>query len=107
MKPLSLFAIALALAFTACRTDHQASTEQVNANRNREAVEPVAFQNSARVAHVLVALCDNVYQGIVPVPAKLGNGEDLQGNLYWGAGYGIRTFFSKSLDWKLVARLPD
>jgi hypothetical protein len=32
--------------------------------------------------HVLVALCDNEHQGIVPVPKKLGNGSDIAGNLY-------------------------
>jgi len=59
-------------------------------------------QNAARIVHVLVALCDNEHQGIVPVPARLGNGEDLQGNLYWGAAYGVKAFFAKSVDWKLV-----
>ena len=29
-----------------------------------------------RSIHVLVALCDNVHQGIVPVPKSLGNGQD-------------------------------
>ncbi|HZS05956.1 MAG TPA: hypothetical protein VFD58_14050 [Blastocatellia bacterium] len=62
-----------------------------------------------RVIHVLVALCDNEHQGIVPVPAKLGNGEELAGNLYWGAGFGVRTFFTKSAEWRLVRRgaAPD
>lgn len=52
--------------------------------------------------HILVALCDNKYQGIVPVPEKIGNGQDLNNNLYWGCGYGIRTFFKKSKEWKLI-----
>jgi hypothetical protein len=52
--------------------------------------------------HVFVALCDNKYQGIVPVPAKIGNGQDAANNLYWGAAYGIKTYFSKSSEWKLV-----
>lgn len=39
---------------------------------------------SPRIIHVFVALADNVNQGIVPVPAKLGNGEDPVHNLYWG-----------------------
>src|SRR5688572_22804615 len=30
----------------------------------------------AQVIHIFVALCDNKYQGIVPVPAKIGNGQD-------------------------------
>jgi hypothetical protein len=57
---------------------------------------------SARVAHVLVALADNRYQGIVPVPPSIGNGDDPSHNLYWGAGYGVRTFFQKSADWVRV-----
>jgi hypothetical protein len=58
----------------------------------------------ARVAHVLVALADNRFQGIVPVPPAIGNGDDPARNLYWGAGYGIKTFFRKSPDWELVGR---
>lgn len=57
-----------------------------------------------RVAHVLVALTDNRYQGIVPVPAAIGNGDDPAHNLYWGAAYGLRTFLQKSADWELVGR---
>jgi len=60
--------------------------------------------NPGKVIHVIVALCDNEHQGIVPVPAKIGNGEDPANNLYWGAAYGVKTFFSKSTDWKLLAR---
>jgi hypothetical protein len=52
--------------------------------------------------HVFVALCDNKYQGIVPVTAKIGNGQDPVNNLYWGAAYGIKTFFGKSGEWKLI-----
>jgi hypothetical protein len=57
-----------------------------------------------RVAHVLVALADNRYQGIVPVPAAIGNGDDPMHNLYWGAGYGLRTFLRKSADWEQIGR---
>ena len=55
-----------------------------------------------KTIHVFVALCDNKYQGIVPVAAKIGNGQDAASNLYWGAAYGIKTFFSKSSEWKLI-----
>jgi hypothetical protein len=58
--------------------------------------------SSSPVIHVFVALCDNKYQGIVPVPAKIGNGQDPNSNLYWGCGYGIRTYFKKSKEWKLI-----
>ena len=43
-----------------------------------------AQESPARTVHVFVALADNLHQGIVPVPAKLGNGEDPEHNLYWG-----------------------
>jgi len=38
----------------------------------------------------------------VPVPEKIGNGQDADNNLYWGCGYGIRTYFKKSKEWKLL-----
>lgn len=55
------------------------------------------------VIHVFVALADNVNQGIVPVSATLGNGDNATTNLYWGAGFGIKTFFSKNKDWELIS----
>jgi hypothetical protein len=63
-----------------------------------------AAQSPPRVAHLLVALADNQYQGIVPVPPAIGNGDDPTRNLYWGAGYGVKTFFRKSPDWELVGK---
>ncbi|MEW6733115.1 MAG: hypothetical protein AB1489_17445 [Acidobacteriota bacterium] len=59
-------------------------------------------QPSRLTVHVVVALCDNKYQGIVPVPARIGNGDDPDNNLYWGAAFGVRYFFSRSTDWKLL-----
>ena len=60
------------------------------------------FDTLTKTIHVFVALCDNQFQGIVPVPAKIGNGQDPDNNLYWGCGYGIRTYFKKSKEWKLL-----
>ncbi len=60
-------------------------------------------QESTRTVHVFVALCDNEHQGIVPVPEKLGNGDDPANNLYWGALYGTKTFLKKSKNWTIVA----
>jgi hypothetical protein len=57
---------------------------------------------SPRVVHVFVALADNQHQGIVPVPAALGNGSDAARNLYWGAAFGVKTFFKASQEWKLL-----
>lgn len=61
----------------------------------------------ARVIHVVVALCDNEHQGIVPVPAKIGNGADPANNLYWGCGYGFKTFFKKRAEWKLLKQISN
>jgi hypothetical protein len=60
-----------------------------------------AAKCSPRVVHVFVALADNQHQGIVPVPPALGNGSDPQRNLYWGAAYGVKTFFKASDEWQL------
>ena len=53
--------------------------------------------------HVFVALCDNKYQGIVPVGAKIGNGQDPDNNLYWGCNNGVRTYFKKSKEWQYIS----
>lgn len=53
------------------------------------------------VVHVIVALCDNLHQGIVPVPRAIGNGQDPHSNLYWGAGYGVRSYFSRKAGYSL------
>jgi hypothetical protein len=58
--------------------------------------------DSPRVAHVFVALADNVNQGIVPVPARLGNGQDPVNNLYWGAAFGVKSYFRTSPGWELI-----
>ncbi len=60
-------------------------------------------QDPPRTIHVFVALADNKNQGIVPVAAILGNGDDPQHNLYWGSAYGYKTFFSRNADWRLIA----
>ena len=58
--------------------------------------------DSLKVVHIFVALCDNLHQGIVPVPAELGNGQSPRTNLYWGARYGVKSFLAASEDWNLV-----
>ncbi|MEN6627394.1 MAG: hypothetical protein ABFD69_14310 [Candidatus Sumerlaeia bacterium] len=50
-----------------------------------------------------MALADNQYQGIVPVPAKIGNGDDPENNLYWGCDEGLKSLFKTSPPWKLVS----
>jgi hypothetical protein len=60
-------------------------------------------QTAPRVVHVFVALADNQHQGIIPVSVVLGNGDDPAHNLYWGAAFGVRTFFRKSAEWRELA----
>ena len=59
--------------------------------------------DSCQTVHVFVALADNEHQGIVPIPAQLGNGEDAFNNLYWGAAYGLKTYFRRSPRWTLLS----
>jgi hypothetical protein len=62
-----------------------------------------ADEDGAKTIHVFVALCDNKNQGIVPVPRALGDGQNPNTNLYWGALYGIRTYFRRSNEWELLS----
>ncbi len=77
-----------------------------NSDKTSQVLEqPRAVTAQARehkVIHVFVALCDNKHQGIVPVAKELGNGQDPRTNLYWGALYGVRTFFRRSANWREI-----
>ena len=61
----------------------------------------------AIIAHILVPLCDNLNQGIVPTSPKLGNGMDLRNNLYWGVRHGMKTIFKRNKKWKLVKEIKN
>lgn len=63
-------------------------------------------QAAVRVVHVFVALADNQNQGIIPVPPRLGNGDAPATNLYWGAAFGVKSYFRASSDWKMVSVGP-
>lgn len=113
MKQFNLrpFAFLLLLALAGC-ADAIKQTAAPNAQPKNEdtksaAKQPAAIQestrNSGRLIHVVVALCDNKYQGIVPVPESIGNGDDPASNLYWGAGYGVKNHFRKAKDWTLIS----
>ncbi len=80
----------------ACNTSTPANEEVQTSNQYTD----IAIDASA--IHVYVPLCDNKYQGIVPVGSKIGNGQDPFNNLYWGCAYGVKTFFSRSKDWKRI-----
>jgi hypothetical protein len=106
---LKLFLLSLSLFLYGCSAVQTSN----NANRpntsNTNALPPksngIKIKNESKVAHVLVALCDNENQGIVPVPPAIGNGEDAARNLYWGAGFGVRSFFKKKKVWQLLAEI--
>lgn len=101
---LKLLFLAAILATASCAGAQPVAPPQPKPTNNAEIPK---LQNPGRVIHVLVALCDNENQGIVPVPASLGNGEDPQKNLYWGAAYGVKTFFSKSQNWTKIAEIKS
>ncbi|MES2983261.1 MAG: hypothetical protein V4727_13190 [Verrucomicrobiota bacterium] len=64
-------------------------------------------QAAPKEIRVFIALCDNKTQGIVPVGAKIGNGDDADANLYWGCSDGFGAFFSKSTRWKVTESKKD
>ena len=113
---LVLSVCALALGVTVgCATTQGGATPVKNlsssaiddGNRRAGSSSGVSVANSYPVIHVFVALCDNVNQGIVPVSASLGNGDNPATNLYWGAAFGVKTFFSKSKDWEMVSEVRN
>ncbi|WP_375561363.1 hypothetical protein ACE193_02085 [Bernardetia sp. OM2101] len=63
--------------------------------------------NEPLFVHIFVPLCDNENQGIVPVNKSLGDGQNLRTNLYWGAGYGIKTHFKRLKEWTLLSSQLD
>lgn len=65
-------------------------------------LDALAAEGKPLVVHVVVALADNVHQGIVPVPKAIGNGQDARSNLYWGARYGVATFLPRDAGWTRV-----
>ena len=90
---------------SSCATTNRAGTpSKASAPETHLETAPT---NSIPVIHVFVALADNVNQGIVPVSANLGNGDNPATNLYWGAAFGIRTFFSRNKDWELLSVNPN
>jgi hypothetical protein len=63
----------------------------------------LAFAAPKKVA-LFVALCDNATQGIVPVPARIGDGNKPEANLYWGCSDGFAGCFRSNKSWKLVKK---
>lgn len=103
-KQRLLLVVVLATLASACSSASPARSAAATAPNKLE--KPAAV-NQVPVIHVFVALCDNVNQGIVPVSASLGNGDNPATNLYWGAAFGVKTFFGKSKDWELVSKVAN
>lgn len=100
MKRVPLYILVLLVG---CK--QKAASDQLLLPPVRKAlVNATSFDSNIKTLHVFVALCDNKYQGIVPVPAKIGNGQDLNNNLYWGCGMGVRTYFERSKSWTFIEK---
>jgi hypothetical protein len=111
MKQLIFLLLLSSTAFLSCNhktahtTDLKAETvsnEPIKTEQIAEKRAIVPYDTAIKTIHIMVALCDNFYQGIVPVPEGIGNGQDPRTNLYWGCGYGVKTFFKRSADWQLL-----
>ena len=97
----------VAIACTSGSLSQTRPTVAQNQNTTARPANETAAANNMPVVHVFVALADNEHQGIVPVSASLGNGDNPKTNLYWGAAFGVKTFFSKGKDWELVGSVPN
>jgi hypothetical protein len=92
---LTVLSLLLALIFAAIPEAATGADVQARLADDIAAGRPV-------VIHVVVALCDNANQGIVPVAEQLGNGQDPGTNLYWGALYGLRTHLPRKCGWSII-----
>ncbi len=81
-----------------CKNEKEIHQKKVVINSQKA----VLYDKKFKTIHILVALCDNKYQGIVPVPKLIGNGQDPKNNLYWGCGYGVKTYFKRNKIWKFL-----
>lgn len=95
-----MLCLVFVLLASSCSSEPKPKSEKKNTVKNVS-----NFDATTKTIHVFVALCDNKYQGIVPVPKAIGNGQDPANNLYWGCGYGIKSYFKKSKEWKLLRTL--
>lgn len=98
MKHFHMF-LFIICTFFSCHSKTDETSKEVLQKNSKDSL---VYDKTIQTAHVFVALCDNKYQGIVPVPPKIGNGQDPSNNLYWGAMYGVKTYFKNSKDWTLV-----
>jgi hypothetical protein len=98
----AMTALGVACFLAGCGREPQATAPAPAPAASRPEAAPARPARDYKLVHVFVALCDNRNQGIVKVPAHLGNGQDPAGNLYWGAAYGVKTFLARSGGWEEV-----
>ncbi|UFH32731.1 hypothetical protein LNP04_03160 [Chryseobacterium sp. C-71] len=101
MKLLHFPIFILYFLLLSCSNDKIQKKSKI-AKNNLEEKQGIPFTSDAKTIHIFVALCDNKYQGIVPVHEKIGNGQDPDNNLYWGCAFGVRSYFKKSREWKFI-----
>ena len=104
-KLAALFLVSL-LYLAGCTEAQTARTNPAAKSETSPIEDTAKIVNPGKVVHVLVALCDNKYQGIVAVPAFLGDGEDAQ-KILLGRAFGVKTFFSKSASWTRLASFQN
>ena len=97
LKAVSFFLRLCFVSFTLVGLHFSAKAAPQDLTRR---LDDTVNQGQPLVAHVVVALCDNKSQGIFPVSPSLGDGDSPRTNLYWGALYGVKTYFSKHSDWQ-------
>lgn len=107
MRSYPILAILFCLSFLSCSSQATNNGDKANADSSINSTENLKYDTSIKTIHLFVALCDNKYQGIVPVPEKVGNGQDPNANLYWGCGFGIKTYFKKSKEWTLIKEIKS
>lgn len=70
MKLLHFAILLLSLFSLACSNDKQLKKNLISKNKS-EGNKNLAFKSDSKTIHIFVALCDNKYYRIVPVPEKL------------------------------------
>lgn len=102
---IRIFTVSICLFICSCKPSVKQPAQTGSSHAAAPKFKTIAYTDTAfKVIHVFVALCDNKYQGIVPVPPAIGNGQDPETNLYWGSDNGVRTYFKKSKDWQLLKK---
>lgn len=97
-----IFLVSLLLFSCKNKNKEVFTDSKVNDESEQSSLPYKTFKSKHKTIHIIVALCDNKYQGIVPVPQSIGNGQDPKNNLYWGTAYGIKTYFKRSAEWTLI-----